>query len=262
MRSDLRTSLRLFLDEIMWSERSDYRELLLGPHLWLNQRLARYYGATTDNEGFQKVTLTTGEYAGVLTHPYLLSAMAYSRTSSPIHRGVFLCRNILGVNLKNPSVAASFEDAKFDPSLTMREKVTSLTKNTNCAGCHALINPLGFTLENFDSVGRWRTTDQNKPIDPIVDYESEEGGTSHFKGPRDVAQHAVSSAFAHDAFIRHLFHHLVKQPPVAFGPSTTESLRKSFQESGFNIKQLVASIAKLKATASSADGPKVAETSR
>jgi cytochrome c553 len=262
MRSDLRTSLRLFLDEIMWSERSDYRELLLGPHLWLNQRLARYYGATTDNEGFQKVTLTTGEYAGVLTHPYLLSAMAYSRTSSPIHRGVFLCRNILGVNLKNPSVAASFEDAKFDPSLTMREKVTSLTKNTNCAGCHALINPLGFTLENFDSVGRWRTTDQNKPIDPIVDYESEEGGTSHFKGPRDVAQHAASSSFAHDAFIRHLFHHLVKQPPVAFGPSTTESLRKSFQESGFSIKHLIVSIAKLKATASSADGPKVAETSR
>jgi mono/diheme cytochrome c family protein len=262
MKADLRTSLRLFLDEIVWSDRSDYRELLLGTHLWLNERLAKYYGATAEGEGFQKVTLPEGQHAGVLTHPYLLSAMAYSRTSSPIHRGVFLCRNILGVNLKNPSVAASFEDAKFDPSLTMREKVTSLTKNANCAGCHALINPLGFTLENFDTVGRWRTADNNKPIDTTVDYESEEGGTSHFRGPRDVAQHAISSPFAHDAFIRHLFHHLVKQPPIAFGPSTTEHLRKSFNESGFNIKQLLVAIAKVKATASPADGTKIADTSR
>lgn len=262
MKADLRTSLRLFLDEIVWSDRSDYRELLLGTHLWLNQRLAKYYGATTEGEGFQKVTLPEGHHAGVLTHPYLLSAMAYSRTSSPIHRGVFLCRNILGVNLKNPSVAASFEDAKFDPSLTMREKVTSLTKNANCAGCHALINPLGFTLENFDTVGRWRTTDNNKPIDTVVNYESEEGGTSHFKGPRDVAEHAVSSPFAHDAFIRHLFHHLVKQPPIAFGPSTTESLRTSFHQNAFSIKQLIASIAKVRASASSTEAVKVAETSR
>jgi hypothetical protein len=144
----------------------------------------------------------------------------------------------------------------------MREKVTSLTKNANCAGCHALINPLGFTLENFDTVGRWRTTDNNKPIDTVVNYESEEGGTSHFKGPRDVAEHAVSSPFAHEAFIRHLFHHLVKQPPIAFGPSTTESLRTSFHQNAFSIKQLIASIAKVRTSASSTEAVKVAETSR
>ena len=249
MKSALRTSLKLFLAEVVWSEKSDYRELLLSNHLWLDKDLATYYGSTVDAEGFHKVAFEENTRAGILTHPYLLSAMAYSRTSSPIHRGVFLCRNLLGVNLKNPSVAASFEDAKFDPSLTMREKVTSLTKNANCAGCHALINPLGFTLENYDTVGRWRTVDNGKPIDPTVDYQSEEGGPRRFTGARDVAKHAVESPYAHDAFVRHLFHHLVKQPPMAFGPSTVESLRKSFEGNGFNIKRLIADIARVKTTA-------------
>lgn len=245
MRADLRTSLKLFLDEIVWGGRPDYRQLLEADHLWLNGRLATYYGAPCDGAEFRKVTLPEGERAGILTHPYLLSAMAYSRTSSPIHRGVFLCRNILGVKLKNPSIAASFEDAKFDPSLTMREKVTSLTKGGNCAGCHALINPLGFTLENFDTMGRWRTVDNHKPVDTAVEYESEEGGTVHFKGPRDVARHAVRSPFAHEIFIRHLFQHLVKQPPLAFGTNTVSDLRKTFEESEFNIQNLITEIALL-----------------
>src|SRR3712207_6891775 len=51
------------------------------------------------------------------------------------------------------------------PALTMREKVTELTRGDNCMGCHAVINPLGFSLENFDAVGRFRTTDNNKPVD-------------------------------------------------------------------------------------------------
>lgn len=247
LKAALRTSLKLFLEEVVWSAHSDYRELLLAPHLWMNDHLARHYGAPEEGSSeFRKIVLPQGERAGVLTHPYLLAGLAYSRTSSPIHRGVFLCRNILGVALKNPSIAASFEDAKFDPSLTMREKVTSLTQNGNCAGCHAQINPLGFTLENFDTLGRWRAVDNHKPVDPVVEYAAEEGGTVHFRGPRDVAQHAVTSPFAHDAFVRHLFHHVVKQPPAAFGPATLSTLRKSFEESGFNIRHLLAEITRVK----------------
>jgi mono/diheme cytochrome c family protein len=247
LKADLRTSLKLFLEEVIWSERSDYRELLQANHLWLNERLAKLYGAPITGSEFQRHVWSSGERAGVLTHPYLLSGLAYSRTSSPIHRGVFLCRNILGVNLKSPSIAASFEDAKLDPSLTMREKVTALTQSASCSGCHALINPLGFTLENFDTLGRWRSTENQKPIHTDVDYEAEEGGSAHFSNARDIAQHAVSSPFAHDAFIRHLFHHLVKQPPMAFGPNTVADLRKSFRDHQFSVRQLIAQIALLKA---------------
>lgn len=206
------------------------------------------YGKPVEGDGFQRVVPENGQRSGVLTHPYLLSALAYNRTTSPIHRGVFLSRSIVGVNLKNPSVAVAFEDAKFDPSLTMREKVSSLTKNASCAGCHGVINPLGFTLENFDAVGRWRLEDNKKPVDPVVDFDAEEGHALHFTSAKDVANHAAGSAHAHEAFVRQLFLHAVKQPPAAFGVETLSTLKSQFVSEGFHIRKLLAQIALTKTT--------------
>lgn len=248
-RADLRKSLHLFLDEIVWGEKSDYRELLQADHLWLNTRLGRVYGKSIGGGGFERVVTEAEGRSGVLTHPYLLSALAYNRTTSPIHRGVFLSRSIVGVNLKNPAVAVAFEDAKFDPSLTMREKVSSLTKNASCAGCHGIINPLGFTLENFDALGRWRTEDNHKAVDSGVDFDAEEGGTLHFSGPADVAKHAVNSSHAQESFVRQLFLYAVKQPPAAFGGDALSHLKTHFVADAFHIRKLLVQIALTNATA-------------
>lgn len=242
LKADLRRSLFLFLDEVVWNEASDYRRLLLSEHVWLNDRLGKVYGKDIRSEGFERVVPEHGQSAGVLTHPYLLSAFAYNRTTSPIHRGVFLSRSIVGLQLKNPSVAVAFEDAKFDPHLTMREKVSSLTKNASCAGCHGVINPLGFTLEHFDAVGRFRTEDNQRPVDSAVDFDTDEGSRVHFKGPRDVAEHAASSTQAHRAFVRELFHYTIKQPPGAFGTETLDHLTRAFAGGGFHIRNLVGDI--------------------
>ena len=253
LRADLRQSLFLFLDEVVWNDSSDYRRLLLADHVWLNDRLGKVYGKNREAGEFEKVVPDHGQSAGVLTHPYLLSAFAYNRTTSPIHRGVFLSRSIVGIQLKNPSVAVAFEDAKFDPHLTMREKVSSLTKNASCAGCHGVINPLGFTLEHFDAVGRFRTEDNHRPVDSAVDFETDEGSKLHFKGPRDVARHAVESPQAHRAFVRELFHYAIKQPPGAFGVDTLDQLTKGFVGGGFHIRNLFAEIAVKKALSGKGD---------
>ena len=97
--------------------------------------------------------------------PFLMSALAYHKNTSPIHRGVFITRNIVGRALKPPPAAIEFMDDRFDPSLTMREKVTELTRPAACMGCHSTINPLGFSLEHYDAVGRWRTVDEGVTID-------------------------------------------------------------------------------------------------
>ncbi len=247
VRADLRKSLHLFLEEVVWSDHSDYRQLLQAPHLWLNRTLGALYGQPVSGVGFEKVLPRNGERSGVLTHPYVLSALAYHKTTSPIHRGVFLGRSIVGVQLKNPTAAVAFEDAKFDPSLTMREKVTSLTQNKSCAGCHGVINPLGFALENFDTLGRWRERENQKPIDPVVSFETEEGATETLKAAADVARLAVASPRAHAAFVRQLFLHCVKQPPAAFGPDTEASLTRQFEAGNFNIRNLLAQTALTKA---------------
>jgi hypothetical protein len=213
----------------------------------LNKRLGKVYGEKIESDGFEKVVPVHGQSAGLLTHPYLLSALAYNRTTSPIHRGVFLSRSIVGVQLKNPSVAVAFEDAKFDPHLTMREKVSSLTKSASCAGCHGVINPLGFTLEHFDAIGRFRTQENQKLVDSVVDFESDEGARVHFEGPLDVARHAAGSKQAHREFVRHFFHYCIKQPPAAFGGGALDDLTEGFASSGFSVRNLLVEIALKKA---------------
>jgi hypothetical protein len=248
--ADLRTSLDLFLDDVVWrDQRADYRQLLLNNDIYVNERVAKFLGAGVPTDaGFHKVPFDPQQRSGVLTHPYLLAAFAYSRDSSPIHRGVFLTRNIIGRALRPPPKAVEFKDDSFDPSLTMRQKVTQLTRNDQCMSCHAVINPLGFSLEQFDAVGRFRTTDKDKPVDTTSEFPVDESGkTVRLTGPRSVAEFAVSSPEAHRAFVRQLFHHVVKQPTEAFGPNVLEDLRKSFESSNFNVQSLLVEIAKVSA---------------
>jgi hypothetical protein len=244
MAADLRTSLELFIDDTVWSEASDYRQLLLSDTLFLNPGLAAYYGASTPSSaGFEPVKMDATQRAGVFTHPYLLAALSYHKSSSPIHRGVFMTRNIMGRFLKPPPMAITFMDDKFDPSLTMREKVTELTKNANCMACHSVINPLGFSLENFDATGRWRTADNNKPVNSEADYPTVDGELIKLRSPRDVAVLAASNPDSQRGFVRQLFHHLVKYTPAAYGPETQEKLHASFTSSGFHMRKLAAEIA-------------------
>jgi hypothetical protein len=241
--ADLRTSLNLFLDEVVWSNSSDYRRLLLEDDLFVNNRLAEFYGVSTNvNDDFVKVSLDPKERSGVITHPYLLAAFSYQKSSSPIHRGVFLTRNIVGRALKPPPMAVAFKDADFSPTMTMREKVAELTRSSACQTCHSVINPLGFSLENYDAVGRFRTKEGDRPIDASSDYTTDDGEKVRLTGARDVAEFAVGSEHAQNAFIEQLFHQIVKQPILAYGRDLADRLRESFVKSEFNIQKLMMDI--------------------
>lgn len=246
--ADLRTSLNLFLDDVVWSESSDYRKLLTADYLYLNNTLAEFYGVSTNaTDDFVKVELDPAQRSGVITHPYLLAAFSYPRSTSPIHRGVFLTRNIIGRALRPPPVAVAFKDAEFSPHLTMREKVAELTRPQACQSCHSVINPLGFSLEHYDAVGRFRTTENNRAIDAVSDLITDEGQTVRLAGARDVARFALGSEHAKSGFIEQLFHQIVKQPILAYGPDLMPRLRQSFVSSGYNIQKLVVEIATLSA---------------
>jgi len=241
---DLRTSLDLFTENIVWSEQSDYRQLLLGDTILMNQRLAKFYGQqVAPGDGFQPVKMDADQRAGVLTHPYLLATFSYTKSTSPIHRGVFLTRNILGRMLKPPPMAIAFMDDKFDPSFTMREKVTELTSKPACMSCHVTINPLGFSFERFDAVGRVRATDNQKPVDPVSEYVAADGSVLKLTGARDVGVHAAESQAGQAGFVRNLFHSLVKQPPAAYSPELVGQLTDKFRADGFHVRNLAVEVA-------------------
>lgn len=246
--SDLRASLNLFLEDTMWGHASDYRQLLLADYLFMNNRLAQFYGVSTnETDEFAKVTVDSQKRSGVLTHPYLLAAFSYQKLTSPIHRGVFLTRNIVGRSLKPPPMAMTFKDADFAPNLTMRQKVTQLTRPQACQSCHSVINPLGFSLEQFDAVGRFRTAEQDNPVDPVSDYLTDDGEKIHLAGARDIAEYAISSEQAQNTFIEQMFHHIVKQPMLAYGPDTVTRLRQRFVDSDFNMQKLLVEIVSVSA---------------
>lgn len=241
--SDLRTSLELFLEDVAWSDSGDFRQLLLDERLFLNGRLGRFYNVDLPADAsFQKVSLDPTQRAGVLSHPYLMAGFAYTASSSPIHRGVFVARSILGRSLRQPPEAVAPLIADLHPDLTTRERVALQTKPEACQSCHATVNPLGFSLENFDAVGRFRHEEKGRPVDSTGAYRTRQGELVRFAGVRDLANFLANSPETHSAFIEQLFHYMVKQPIRAYQPDSIAALKQSFAKHDFNLRRLMVEI--------------------
>lgn len=192
---------------------------------------------------FRDVPLDPGQRAGLLTHPYLLSAFAYTSTSSPIHRGVFLSRSLLGRSLKQPPEAVAPLSPDLHPQLTTRERVALQTSSESCRSCHSLINPLGFTLEAFDATGRLRRAEKGRPIDDSGAYITREGEEIQFRGARELARFLTTTTETRDAFVEQLYHYLVKQPYRAAAEPEQRRLRERFAADNYSIRSLAATIA-------------------
>ena len=250
MVADLKTSLELYLSDVVWSEKSDFRDLFLADYLYVNNRLAKFYGLEENTseqskdmgERFYRVKVDSNERAGILTHPYLMSGLAYHKDSSPIHRGVFVAQQLLGRRLRQPPNDVKPLTEEFNPEMTTRQRVEHQTKETACMNCHTVINPLGFSLENFDAVGRFRTEEKAKPIDVSSVYTTPEGEHVELNGPRDLAEFLAENEMAQRCFVQQVFNHYAKQPIEAYGTDQLERLHKQFVDNGFNVQQLLVDI--------------------
>lgn len=242
--ASLRESLEWQLDRFWSSESTDYRSLFEGHNVPLDGKLATFYGATRPADApLADLPLPNQSRAGVITHPYVLAVHAYGSETSPIHRGVFMARNLLGVGLKPPPEAVAPLAPDLHPSLTTRQRVALQTKPAACISCHSLINPLGFTLEGFDAIGRVRTLDNGKQVDTSGAYLDRTGTNHSFKDPLQLAKFLRESPEAHDAFAEQVFHHLAGQPVRAYGADRPKALRERFAADDYSVKKLCAAIA-------------------
>jgi hypothetical protein len=241
--SDLRSSLELAIDELLTGDSADFRQLLLGDAMFLNGRLAKVYGAELpDDATFQKVTIPKEKRSGIISHPYLLASFAYTGSSSPIHRGVFITRSVLGRTLQPPPESVAPLAPDLHPDLTTRERVLLQTKPEACQTCHSMINPLGFALENFDAIGRYREAEKDKPVEAVGNYVIRSGEVVEFEGARELAEFLAKNEETHEAFVRQLFHFAVKQPIGAYGEGRSARLKQSFVEDEFDIHKLLVEI--------------------
>ncbi len=251
--SDLKTSLDVFVDDVIWSESSDFRQLFLADWTYTTPRLEKYYGAAWKSQGAKSAELTrsvpdSAHRLGLLTHPYLMSGLAYQDSTSPVHRGVFLIRYMLGRTLRPPNEAFTPLSPDLHPDLTTRQRVALQTSPESCQVCHLKINGLGFALENFDAVGRFREQEGDRPIHATGHYTTRDGESVTFRGATELAAFLASSHDTHRAFVNRAFQHFVKQPVAAYGATRLDELTEQFRSSGFRIRKLLIEIAVIAAT--------------
>jgi mono/diheme cytochrome c family protein len=163
----------LFVGSTLRDDRS-VLELLSADYTFVNEKLARHYGIPgVYGSRFRRVTLPDrSQRGGLLGQGALLSTTSYPDRTSPVLRGKFLLNNIFGLAVTPPpaGVDTNLADTKPGaPPPTIRERLAQHRTNPTCSGCHSVIDPLGFALENFDVIGGWRTVDEaGKPVDSMA----------------------------------------------------------------------------------------------
>jgi len=156
-------------------------ELIDSDSTWLNERLARLYGIEgVSGPGFRRVTLKDRNRGGVVGMAAVLTVSSYPLRTSPVIRGRWILESLLGSKVPPPPPEAGSlpESAAEGKKLSFRERLEKHRTKAECASCHQKMDPLGFGLENFDPIGRWRTLDEGEPVDSVGQLPTGEKFTS------------------------------------------------------------------------------------
>ncbi len=162
LRQAFRRETELFFDSVLREDRS-ILTLLKADYTFLNERLAKHYGIPNIYGGqYRRVALGQDRLrGGLLRQGSILTVTSYATRTSPVIRGKWILDNILGIPPPPPppNVPALKENGSIGKTLTLRERLAEHRKNPACFGCHQLMDPIGFSMENYDAVGRWRQSD-------------------------------------------------------------------------------------------------------
>jgi len=181
LRQAFRQETELFFDSVMREDRSVI-DLLDANYTFVNERLARHYGIpNVYGSYFRRVTLTDPSRRGLLGQGSILTITSYPNRTSPVLRGKWILENILGTppSAPPPNVPTLKENGDQGVPESVRARLELHRKNPTCASCHAIMDPLGFALENFDGVGMWRV----KEIGGVVDATGQLADGTPVDGP-------------------------------------------------------------------------------
>ncbi len=159
LRQSMQRETELFVGSILREDRS-VLDFLNADYTFLDERLARHYGIPgIYGSRFRRVKVEDQARRGLLGQASVLAVTSYATRTSPVLRGKWILTNILGTPppIPPPNTPPLKENAGSDHPLTVRERMEEHRRNPVCAGCHSTMDPLGFALENFDAVGKWRT---------------------------------------------------------------------------------------------------------
>jgi hypothetical protein len=233
-----RSETEAFIDHAVFEENANVEFLFTAPYTMMNEELADFYGidGPTGIE-FTRVDLDPGKYAGFMTQPGLMALFAKPDRSSPIHRGKFVRETIL-CQIPPPPPDDIPEPPSVDETQTTREQFAEHSENPACAGCHSLMDPIGFGFEHFDGLGRYRDTEWGLELNVSGELlGTDVDGT--FNGAIELAQLLASSDQVKACVASQWFRFGYGRFETDEDDCSVDEIHTAFAESNYDIKELI-----------------------
>lgn len=238
----MKEEMRVFIEQVIFAQSGDLKTLLGAPFTFADEELAAHYGVQTTGDAFEKVDFPAEERAGLLTMGALLSYYAHTNQTSPVHRGKLIREAFLCDILDPPPADVMFELPEPDPSSTARERFSEHSSNVACKGCHELMDPLGFGFENFDTLGRFRTTETGgQPIDAsgsIIDSDID----GSFVGVRELADKLAESDDVKSCYAKMWFRYAYGRGETKQDACSLQQIDEAFEAADGNVKELLVAL--------------------
>lgn len=239
----LHEETQTFLEHEIFDEGSTgtWTSVLTAPYTYVNDTLASFYGIPgITGSTFQKANIPdTTKRLGLLTQAGIMTGTITTNQSNPVLRGSFMLNKILCMNIQLPTDPAILAQVKVPEGVTgatARERFSKHSQQAVCAGCHALIDPIGFTLENYDPIGQWRTQEGGETIDASGAVPGTEGTVN---GPVELVKKIASTDAAQNCFAQHWMEFGYGKTLDNGDSCVQQSMNDTFKKSGGNIKQLL-----------------------
>ncbi|HEX2671281.1 MAG TPA: DUF1592 domain-containing protein, partial [Polyangiaceae bacterium] len=239
MGSYMRQETEKFLDNQIFVENGSLPSIFTANYTFVNEPLAKFYGISgVSGSTFQKVTLDPTQRRGLLTQGAIMTGTTVTNSTNPVLRGSFILNKLMCMNISlpsDPAVLALVAVPVDVTGATARDRYTAHSKQALCQGCHRLIDPVGFALENYDAVGQYRTTENNVMIDASGKLP---GAADNVTGAVQLAQQLADSPQVQQCFAQHWVEYGYGRTLHSTSPEDAclqEKVNSAFKASGYNV---------------------------
>ena len=235
--------IQAFVEHVIMEGDGSLQTLLTADYSFMNEELAAFYGDdvldSVSGSEFQRVQLDSSRRAGLLSTAGLMATHANLNQSSPVFRGKFVREQLMCDTLPLPPNDLVIEPPELDPTKTTKEQFEEIGANPSCAGCHALMNPIGFIFEHYDGIGLWRDEQNGKPIDATGEVVQTEDIDGSYDGAVELAHALADSTQIQECVSSQWFRFAYNRTVTTEDSCSLEQLNQVFADSGFDIKTLL-----------------------
>ena len=246
LRALWKQEIQAFVEHVVLDGDGSLETLLTADFSFMNEELASFYGEdvldSVTGPEFRRVQLDPDRRAGLLSSAGLMATHANSNQSSPVFRGKFVREQLMCDTLPPPPNNLVIVPPELDPSKTTKEQFEEIGANPSCAGCHSLMNPIGFIFEHYDGIGQWRDQQNGKIIDATGEVIKTDDIDGEYDGAIELATALAGSAQVQECVASQWFRFAYNRTVTADDSCSIEQLNDVFLSSNLNVKELLVAL--------------------